>query len=214
MAPASNQAASNEAATSSRAGQARARILQSAVRVLRARGFEATRISDVAQDAGVSSGLVIYHFSTRDHVLAAALRYAEEQFLDAVASAMAQAEDPGARLRRFLELSFHHEDGDDLPPSWVLWPAVWQQALHNPAVREDREELDRRLRDLIAEVVREGQEAGTFAAVDPDRFARMLSAMTDGLAIAVLLDDPTLSADAAIQLCHRLCADELGPGWA
>ncbi|MDO8392316.1 MAG: TetR/AcrR family transcriptional regulator [Actinomycetota bacterium] len=196
-----------------RSDEARARILQSAVRVLRARGFDSTRIADVARDAGVSSGLVIYHFQTRELVLSAALRYAEEQFLQQIESALDGVEGAGARLKLFLERTFHLEDSDDLPPSWVLWPAMWEQALRSPEVRRDREELDRRLRNVIADVVRHGQAAGTFADVDPDLFARMLSAMTDGLAISVVLEDPTLPADEAIALCLRLCDAELGPGW-
>ena len=199
--------------TSGRSDEARARILQSAVRVLRARGFDSTRIADVALDAGVSSGLVIYHFKTRELVLSAALRYAEEQFLQEIETALEGIEGAGARLTLFLERTFRLEDSDDLPPSWVLWPAMWQQAILSPGARRDREELDRRLRDVIADVVRQGQAAGTFADVDPDRFARMLSAMTDGLAISVMLEDPTLPADEAIALCRRLCAAELGSDW-
>lgn len=197
-----------------RSGEARARILASAVRVLRARGFDSTRIADVAKDAGVSSGLVIYHFTTRELVLSAALRFAEEQFLQDLESALADVEDAGDRLKLFLERTFHLEDSDDLPPSWVLWPAVWQQAIRSPEIRRDREELDRRLRDIIANVVRQGQAAGRFADVDADRFARTLSALTDGLAVSVMLEDPTLTADQAIDLCLALCAAQLGSGWA
>ena len=167
----------------------------------------------MARDAGVSSGLVIYHFKTREMVLSAALRSAEEQFLQEIETALDEVQDAGARLTLFLERTFRLDDSDDLPPSWVLWPAVWQQAILSPEVRRDREDLDRRLRDVIADVVRQGQAAGTFADVDPDRFARMLSAMTDGLAISVMLEDPTLPADEAIALCRRLCADELGSDW-
>ena len=54
-------------------------ILAAACRAILRRGFHATRIADIAREAGTSTGTVHYHFETKDDVLTAALKWANEQ---------------------------------------------------------------------------------------------------------------------------------------
>jgi BetI-type transcriptional repressor, C-terminal len=98
-----------------------------------------------------------------------------------------------------------------MPSSWLIWFDMWQQALRNESIRKDQEALDLQWRSLIAQTVRDGQRDGLFAPVDPDIFARMLSAMGDGFAIALLLADSVLNKQQAIDLCLRFCRLELSP---
>lgn len=66
----------------------RAELLRAAIEQIEARGVAAVRISDVAAVLGVSSALVLYHFSTKERLVAEAFRHA--------------AEDDLARLRKLL----------------------------------------------------------------------------------------------------------------
>ena len=54
-------------------------ILAAACRVIVRRGVDATRISDIAREAGTSTGTVHYYFETKEDVLLAALKWANEQ---------------------------------------------------------------------------------------------------------------------------------------
>ena len=47
----------------------RRQILDAAVRVFARQGFHATRVSDIADEAGVAYGLVYHYFSSKDEVL-------------------------------------------------------------------------------------------------------------------------------------------------
>jgi AcrR family transcriptional regulator len=191
------------------AADTRDSILRSAVAVMEDRGFPATRTSDVAEHAHVSTGLVLYHFSTREKLLTEALRFAEQQFLDVVAEQIRDVVDPRERLGLLLKLSLEDSENLVLPGSWLLWIDMWQQAVRNPSVRRDIEQLDGAWRQMLADTVRDGQAGGFFAPVDPDEFARMLSSLQDGLAIALLLGDSVLTKQLAIELCERLCRYEL-----
>jgi len=58
------------ATTRSQAGaDKRRQILDAAVKVFAHRGFHATRVSDIADEAGVAYGLVYHYFSSKDEVL-------------------------------------------------------------------------------------------------------------------------------------------------
>ena len=54
-------------------------ILAAACRAIARQGAEATRIADIAAEAGTSTGTVHYYFETKDDVLLAALKWANEQ---------------------------------------------------------------------------------------------------------------------------------------
>ncbi|HYU61549.1 MAG TPA: helix-turn-helix domain-containing protein, partial [Solirubrobacterales bacterium] len=44
-------------------------ILDAAIRVLARQGFHSTRVSDIADEAGVAYGLVYHYFKSKDEVL-------------------------------------------------------------------------------------------------------------------------------------------------
>jgi hypothetical protein len=92
---------------------------------------------------------------------------------------------PVDRLARFIDrLAVPPGDQYD----WTLWIEAWSQALRSPAVCSGAERTIKRLADLLASVVRDGQAAGDFEpTVDPEDFVLSLIAMLDGLGISVRL---------------------------
>ncbi len=185
----------------------RPQLLAAAAEVIAARGFAATRIADVAERAGTSPAGVLYWFESREELLAEALTAAEEQFAERLRQRLGRIERPSERLIALIESSV---GGDD---DWTLWIELWARALRDPGLAESRQRLDDHWRALIAEVVREGQNAGDFAGPDPDRAAIELSALMDGLAVQVALCDGSVSAALmraiCIEVAERLLETEL-----
>ncbi len=60
--------------------QREADILQAAIRVMAHRGYHQTRISDIAQEAGVAYGLVYHYFGSKEKILGAILDTIWERF--------------------------------------------------------------------------------------------------------------------------------------
>jgi AcrR family transcriptional regulator len=191
----------------------REQMLRAAIEVIGERGFPDTRIADVGRRVGASSALVIYYFGTKDRLLTEALRYSEDLFYAEVASRLAAIAGAKDKLEALVRLSCNNEPMGGLPGSWVLWLDLWAQAVRHPEVSRDREELDQRWRDQIAEIIRFGQESGEFDAVDPIEFALLFSSLLDGLVVQVALGDPTVTQQLAIDICMGLCARELGFSW-
>jgi TetR/AcrR family fatty acid metabolism transcriptional regulator len=59
-----------------RSARTRERILAAATRVFARRGFHGSRVSDIAEEAGMAYGLVYHHFRNKEEILAAI--YAEK----------------------------------------------------------------------------------------------------------------------------------------
>jgi len=193
----------------------RTQILQAAVGVISERGLCDTRISDIATRAGASSALVIYYFGTKDRLLAQALTYSEESFYSQTARELAGLESAKDRLIRLVELSCSvgNAEGDDWLDEWVLWLDLWARAPRDSDVARDREALDRRWRETIAGIVRDGQSRGEFGPVDADEFALLFAALIDGLAVQVVLGDADVSPARMFDLCIRTAAGQLGFRW-
>jgi AcrR family transcriptional regulator len=190
----------------------RAAILEAAAAVIVERGFCDTRVGDVAARAGASPSLVLYYFGTRDRILAEALTFIEERFYAALEAELAAIPSARDRLLRLLEQS--GTGGETIAGTevdeWVLWLDLWARALHQPEVARYRESLERRWRSTIARVIREGRDSGEFPRGDPDEVALLLSALIEGLAVQLVLNDPGIDATTMLGLVVRTAALELG----
>ena len=76
-----------------------------------------------------------------------------------------------------------------------------------------REEFDEHWRETIRRIVRDGQSAGEFSEVNVEDFAVALSALLDGFAIQIALEDPVVNERRAFDLAMRLAAEQLGFAW-
>jgi AcrR family transcriptional regulator len=191
----------------------RTQILEAAVDVIGARGLADTRISDIAERTGTSSALIVYYFGTKDRLLAEALTFSEERFYAATAEELRDISTASAQIRRLIELACAAEgSGGKGIEEWLLWIDMWARALRDPEVAGDRAALDRRWRETIAGIVRQGIEDGEFNDVDADAFAIRLAALVDGLAIQVVLKDPDVTAPRMLEVCLGMAESELGAG--
>src|ERR687892_301538 len=78
----------------------REEILAATVEEMQRLGMDHTRVQDVAQALGVSTGLLFYHFDSKDNLLAAGLEYAAERDLARLDRALTRGRTPLERLRR------------------------------------------------------------------------------------------------------------------
>ena len=179
-------------------------ILTAAAEVISERGVQNTRISDVAERAGTSAPGVLYWFPTKDELLAEALQFADERFYAGLTEELEGLGGARERLGRMVELWPADGDGET-----VLWMELWVRALRDPRVAATREGLDRRWREAIADIIREGQASGEFGDADADDVALLLGAVMDGFAIQLALGDPAVTADTVKRHCLDLAETRL-----
>ena len=146
-------------------------------------GMDQLRVQDVAESLGVSTGLVFYHFETKDKLLAAALEHAVDRDLARLDRAVARGRDPLDRLRRVI--SSYGPTG--AAPGWTLWIDAWAMALRHPPIRTTLRRLDARWRAALCEAIVDGAAAGDFTCPDPDATVARIGGLLDGLSVATLV---------------------------
>ena len=142
----------------------RQQILDATHRVTLRRGLHDVRIADVADELDVSTGLIHYHFATKDELIEAMLRETAEREVATVTTALASLGSPEERLEALIETYLPSLRRDQ---SWVLWIDVWGEALRDANMRRISEELDVAWVEMLAAVIVDGVASGVFVCDDP-----------------------------------------------
>jgi AcrR family transcriptional regulator len=179
-------------------------MLSAAAEVIRERGLENARVSDVAERAGTSAPSVLYYFETKAELLKEALTSAEEEYYDGLERELRGIESARERLARIVAGGAGNGDYDA-----SLWMELWARALRDPELAATRAQLDGRWRRAIADVVEYGQERGEFGKVEPEGFAMLLSSLLDGLAVQIALKDEDVTPQRARELTLTFAEKEL-----
>jgi AcrR family transcriptional regulator len=184
----------------------REELLRAAIGQIEARGVAAVRISDVASVLGVSNALVLYHFSTKEKLVAAAFAHAAEDDLARLRELLGRRTTALRRLRAAVR--WYAPTGT--AKGWRLWIEGWAAALREPALRDVARRLDRQWKAAIADVVADGVAAGEFRCPDPAATALRLTALLDGLAVQLTSYGGTVSRARAREWVDEALARELG----
>jgi AcrR family transcriptional regulator len=147
----------------------RRQILDAAVRVFARQGFHATRVSDIADEAGVAYGLVYHYFNSKEEVL-------NELFVERwslLIAAIEEADRAGgshrdrlAAVASFIIDSYRHD------PELMKVIIVEVTRAANSFGQTHLTEI-RRAYESIAKIVADGQAAGEFRADVAPIFASM-----------------------------------------
>lgn len=140
------------------AADKRTAILDAAVRAFARRGFHASRVSDIADEAGVAYGLVYHYFRSKDEILDEVFSQRWALLVAAIQEAGELEVAPRERLERvagFIIDSYRY-DPDVMK---VIIVEVTRAA--NSFGRAHLDEI-RRAYDLLATLVADGQERGEF----------------------------------------------------
>jgi len=183
----------------------REEILVATIAEIEKSGMSALRVSDIAASLGVSSGLVFYHFDTKDALLVDALEYAVVRDADRLDRALAKEGEPLERLRRVL--TSYGPTG--AAHGWTLWIEAWSTALREPSIQASLRKLDKRWRDALQDVITEGVATGVFNCEDPKGTVARVGALLDGLSVASLIYK-SVNRKELQSWVRNTTADELG----
>jgi TetR/AcrR family fatty acid metabolism transcriptional regulator len=171
-------------ARETKANDKRARILLAAIKVFAERGFHNATVAEIARAAGVADGTIYLYFKGKDDLLLRLFDEKMTELLEEARKALDAEKTAPAKLRRFIQLHLALvERNPDLAS--VLIVELRQSAQFLKAA--DRNKLAAYV-DLIAEVVKAGQESGELLdVVSPATAKRAIFGALDELALAFLV---------------------------
>lgn len=169
----------------------REQIVQAAFRVAAREGLEQLTIRLVAAEAGLSTGLVFFHFTSKEMLLLALLDW----LLDSLFENWETPDDlsPVEHLLALLRLDLqdtYQGQGEQAAVRLELFFTYWAMAVRNPAINERMRHAIERSRQAFLPAVQAVIESDPvrFRQVTPDELVTVVLALTQGCAIQSLLN--------------------------
>jgi TetR/AcrR family fatty acid metabolism transcriptional regulator len=154
-------------ATRSAAQEERRRqILDAAVRAFAKKGYHASRVSDIAEEAGVAYGLVYHYFESKDAVLESIFREMWGMMVAAINAVEEIEESPREQLRKACAIVLR---------TWRDYPDVVRVLVRE--VARSGEQLQREVEEIahafeaLQRIVERGQREKVFRQDLPPRLA-------------------------------------------
>jgi AcrR family transcriptional regulator len=131
-------------------------ILDAAVRVFARKGFHTCRVGDIAEEAGVSHGLLYHYFSSKDELLETVFRETWDEVLAAIAAVEKSGEPAREQLRQVAKI---------LLRGWQNQPerttVIMREIARTPELQRLIADLTKP-REAVERIIQRGQESGEF----------------------------------------------------
>ena len=184
----------------------REQLILATIRSVADRGLADTTIATVAQEAGLSQGIVNLHFRSKDGLLTETLRSLADEYRTACHQAAdIGAIDPVAGLEAMVELDFRRTICSR--EKLAVWFAFWGERRFRPTYRRICAERDRSYDDMVRVICARLCEEGGYKDVEPALVADGLSALTDGLWLDLLVRPESMSRERAKRITFSYMAD-------
>jgi TetR/AcrR family transcriptional repressor of bet genes len=177
-----------------------------AIRCIANRGLAETTIATVAQEAGLSQGIINLHFRSKERLLTETLRYLSDEYRTACSAAAAAAGDsPTAGLQAMVDLDFCRTICTR--EKLAVWFAFWGERKFRPTYRRICAARDKSYDEMARVLCARLCEQGHYPEVESALVADGLSALTDGLWLDLLVRPESMSRELARCITMAYLAD-------
>lgn len=184
----------------------RAQLIASTIETLAARGYSRITLTDVARAAGLSHGLVLFHFESKERLLAETLNFLAEEYRQNWQAALSQAgDDPAEQLNALIEADFN--PAICTPSRLAAWCSFWGEAQSRPIYQELCGDKDDAYNRQLEGICQRLSDAGGYGHV-ANRVARVIRVSIEGTWLDLMTMTAPYERDEAlstVRTCAALC---------
>ena len=187
-------------------GERAERIVDAMRRSVARRGVAGSTFDRVAREAGVSRGLLHYHFGTKEKLLVEVVRRESELRIAALEEQLSGA----TTADDFVDLlaTALRETVKNDPDYVTVLFELFTLSLRNQEVAAELAELHRRVREHVGELLATKQAEGVLhLRAEPEAIADVLFSLADGVAVRMLTEpdrDFSATVNAGIAAARAL----------
>jgi AcrR family transcriptional regulator len=189
-------------ASAAHEAERRKALLKAAFREVAERGFSAVTLEDIAVRAGVSKGVTLYYFDSKEDLFRELFAWLIDSIHARMQEAVAAAEDPVEKVRALVALIFPSPSKNRA--FFRAYIDFCGLAARKDSFREISERFYAGCREIDRGIVEEGMRRGAFTVRDAAESASTLRAIFDGLMLQWLAEkDPEATFEAYRDRCER-----------
>jgi TetR/AcrR family transcriptional regulator, transcriptional repressor of bet genes len=171
-----------------------ARVIEAVVEVVARHGISGTTFASVSAAAGVSQGVLVFHFKNKERLLSETLSRMLQEYRQAWNEAM-DSPDPLDRILLLIRVDFSPEICSQT--KLALWFSFWGEAGAQPLYNKICVEAEIARNDAMLSSCRD--LVGISGGPDPDLLTQSIDAFTDGLWLQMHMQSHTLTREEALE---------------
>ncbi|MCK7613744.1 transcriptional regulator BetI [Roseibium sediminicola] len=173
----------------------RQQLIEATIDSLAKRGFAETTMADVTEGAGLSRGIVNFHFESKDKLLVATLQHMADEYAGHWRAAISKAgEKPADQLLALVRADFDRKICTKR--KLAAWCAFWGEAKSRPTYQALCGSRDQAYQDVITDLCSQLIAEGGYP-VDADKIAMAIGALMEGLWLRLMMGGEAPTRDSA-----------------
>jgi AcrR family transcriptional regulator len=174
----------------------RLQLIEATIDSLARRGFAETTMADVADGAGLSRGIVNFHFESKEKLLVATLQHmADEYSAHWRAALLSAGDDPARQLAALVEADFDRSICNKR--KLAAWCAFWGEAKSRPTYQALCGARDEAYQRVFIELCRRLKAEGGYD-FDAHSTALAICAMLEGLWLRLMMGAEDVTRESAL----------------
>jgi len=177
-------------------------LLKAAFREVAEKGFSEVTLDDIARRAGVSKGITLYYFDSKEELFRELFSWLIDSIHARMRDAVAAEGDPVAKVRALVAMIFPSPSKNRA--FFRAFVDFCGLAARREAFREVNERFYAGCREIDGGIVEEGMRQGVFHLRDRHEAGSTMRAMFDGLMMQWLAErDPEATFSTYRERCER-----------
>ena len=174
--------------------RSRQKLITATINSIAKHGFADTTLARVAEGAGLSRGIVNFHFRTKDQLFLETLKFMSREYRECWFRALDESgPSPAEKLEAVLMAELE-------PPisnrnRMAVWFAFYGEAKSRPTYMSSCTEVDDIIHDTLINLCLTIIEEGDYENRNADIIAFGISSLTEGLTLDILLNTGAISLD-------------------
>ncbi len=154
-------------------------LIRSTYRAISEKGSHRVSLQEIADRAGVSKGIILYHFTSKDRLMLQTMEWVLQRNAERIRKAIATETTPRRQVLVMIKVIFRNADDNR------RFYLTYLDLLDHAARVDEFSKLNATFRSIVnalyADVIRSGVTEGVFRVNDVDEAAYTLRAIVDGL---------------------------------
>ncbi|TGQ67477.1 transcriptional regulator BetI [Mesorhizobium sp. M00.F.Ca.ET.186.01.1.1] len=176
-------------------------LIEATIDSLAKRGYAETTMADVADGAGLSRGIVNFHFESKEKLLIATLQHMYDEYSAHWRTALQKAgDDPARQLQYLVWADFDRSICNKR--KLAAWLAFWGEAKSRPTYQALSSSRDNYYQQVFIDLCATLKGRGSYA-YDPQVMALALSAMLEGLWLRLMMGTEDTTRETALQAANE-----------
>lgn len=162
----------------------RAELLLSALQCFSQKGYEATKVDDIVQNAGVSKGMIYNYFQSKMDIFIELLKDRTEEFFAGIEELFSKHQTATDKLRA-LHARYRDLPMNDERRQWItVYLEFWLSSSRNDEQKQLMEAHYDRFVHFVVDVIEDGKRTGEFREdVDATVASMLYWSLVDGISL-------------------------------